>query len=100
MACGGGKEYPFFCNLDKTYFTENYILILVVENNQAIQDPKDILTEQNLSDENLYESSNRRHEKLNNELLLNNNNPFISKRSQAEVNSCEGKITLQECLGA
>jgi hypothetical protein len=29
-----------------------------------------------------------------------NDNPFISKLSQAEVYSCEGKITLQECLGA
>jgi hypothetical protein len=29
---------------------------------------------------------------------LNNDNPFISKPSQAEVYSCEDKITLQECL--
>jgi hypothetical protein len=45
--------------------------------------------------------SNPRHEELHNELFLNNDNPFISKPSQAEVYSCEGKIiTLQECLGA
>ena len=31
---------------------------------------------------------------------MNNGNPFISKPSQAEVYSCDGKITLQECLGA
>lgn len=31
---------------------------------------------------------------------MNNGNPFNSEPSQAEVNSCEGKITLQECLGA
>jgi hypothetical protein len=49
----------------------------------------------------LYKSSNPRHEELHNELFLNNDNPFISKPSQAEVYSCEGKIiTLQECLGA
>ena len=31
---------------------------------------------------------------------MNNDNPFISKPNQAEVNSHEGKINLQECLGA
>ena len=72
---------------------------LVVENNQVIQDPKAILTEQKLFYEKLYKSSNPRHEELHNELFLNNDNPFISKPSQAEVYSCEGKITLQECLG-
>ena len=65
-----------------------------------MQDPKAILTEQKLFYEKLYKSSNPRHEELHNELFLDNGNPFISKLSQAEVYSCEGKITLQECLGA
>jgi hypothetical protein len=51
-------------------------------------------------DEKLYKSSNPRDEELHNEFFLNNENPFISKPSQAEVNICEGNITLQECLGA
>jgi len=92
MASRGGKEY-LFCNLEKKHFTEKMISKLVVENNQVIQDPKAILTEQKLFYEKLYKSSNPRHEELH-------NNPFISKPSQAEVCSCEGKITLQECLGA
>ena len=90
----------FFCNLEKKHFTEKMISKLVVENNQVIQDPKAILTEQKLFYEKLYKSSNPRHEELHNELFLNNDNPFISKPSQAEVNSCEGKITtgMLRCL--
>jgi hypothetical protein len=99
MASLGRKEY-LFCNLEKKHFTEIIISKLVVENNPVIQHPKAILTEQKLFYEKLYKSSNPRHEELHNELFLNNDNPFISKPSQAEVYSCEGKITLQECLGA
>jgi hypothetical protein len=40
------------------------------------------------------------HAELHNELFLNNDSPFISKPSQAEVISCDGRITLQECLSA
>ena len=93
MASLGRKEY-LFCNLEKKHFTEKIISKFVVENNQVIQDPKAILTEQKLFYEKLYKSSNPRHEELHNELFLNNDNPFISKLSQAEVNSCEDKITL------
>ena len=100
MASRGGKEYPFLHNLEEKHFTEKIISKLVVENNQVMQDRKAILTEQKLFYEKLHKSSNPRHEELHNELFLNNDNPFISKPSQAEVNSCEGKITLQECLGA
>jgi hypothetical protein len=89
-----------FCNLEEKHFTETNISKLVVENNQVIQDAKATLTEQNIFYEKLYKSSNPRHEEIHNELLLNNDNPFISKPSQVEVYSCEGKITLQECLGA
>jgi hypothetical protein len=64
------------------------------------QDPEAILTEQNYFDEKLYKCSNPRHEELHNKLFLNNDNPFISKPSQVEINSCEGKMTLHECLGA
>ena len=97
----GERNTRFFCNLEKKHFTEKIISKLVVENNQVIQDRKAILTEQKLFYEKLYKSSNPRHEELHNELFLNNDNPFISKPSQAEVYSCEGKIiTLQECLGA
>jgi hypothetical protein len=96
----GERNTRFFCNLEKKHFTEIFFSKLVVENNQVIQDPKVILTEQTLFYEKLYKSSNPRHEALHNELFLNNDNPFISKPSEAEVYSCEGKITLQECLGA
>jgi hypothetical protein len=96
MASRGERNTRFFYNLEKKHFTAKHISKWVVENNQVIQDPKAILTEQTLFDEKLY----KRHEALHNELYLNNDNPFISKPSQAEVNSCEGKITLQECLGA
>ena len=99
MASFGRKEY-LFCNLEKKHFTEKIISKFVVENNQVIQDLKAILTEQKLFYEKLYKISNPRHEELHNELFLNNDNPFISKPSQAELCSCEGKITLQECLGA
>ena len=92
----GERNTRFFGNLEKKHFTEKIISKLVEENNQVIQDPKAILTEQKLFDEKLY----KRYEELHNELFLNNDNSFISKPSQAEVNSCEGKITLQECLGA
>ena len=78
------KGIPF-CNLVKeTFYRKNYLKI-VVENNQVIQDPKVILTEQTLFYEKLYKSSNPRHEELHNEIFLNNDNPFISKPSQAEV---------------
>ena len=93
------KGIPFY-NLEKKHFTEKIISKFVVENNQVIQDPKAILTEQQLFYKKLYKSFNPRHEELHNELFLNNDNPFISKPSQAEVCSCKGKITLQECLGA
>jgi hypothetical protein len=96
----GERNTRFFCNLEKKHVTEIFFSKLVVENNQVIQDPKVILTEQTLFYEKLYKSSNPRHEALHNELFLNNDNPFISKPSEAEVYSCEGKITLQECLGA
>ena len=96
----GERNTRFFGNLEKKHFTEKIISKLVEENNQVIQDPKVILTEQTLFYEKLYKSSNPRHEALHNELFLNNDNPFISKPSEAEVYSCEGKITLQECLGA
>ena len=92
----GERNTRFFGNLEKKHFTEKIISKLVEENNQVIQDPKAILTEQNLFYEKLYKSSNPRHEELHNELFLNNDNPFISKPSQAEIYSCKGKITLQE----
>ena len=80
------------------HFTEKIISKLVVENRLFnIQMPS---LEQQLFHEKIYKSSNPRHEELHNELFLNNDNPFISKLSQAEVYYCEGKITLQECLGA
>jgi hypothetical protein len=41
-----------------------------------------------------------RHEELHSKLFLNNDNPFISKPSQQEINSCECKLTQHECLGA
>ena len=71
--------FVFFCNLEKKHFTEKIISKLVVENNQVIQDPKAILTEQKLFYEKLYKSSNPRHEELHNELFLNNDNPFYFK---------------------
>ena len=66
-----------FYNLEKKHFTEIFFSKFVVENNQVIQDPKAILTEQQLFYEKLYKSSNPRHEELHNELFLNNDNPFI-----------------------
>ena len=74
------KGIPFY-NLEKKHFTEKILSKFVVENNQVIQDPKAILTEQKLFYEKLYKSSNPRHEELHNELFLNNDNPFISKPS-------------------
>jgi hypothetical protein len=69
MASREGKEYAVFYNLEKKHFTEKNISKLVVENNQVIQDPKAILTEQKLFDEKLYKSSNPRDEELHNELF-------------------------------
>ena len=42
----GERNTRFFCNLEKKHFTEFFFSKLVVENNQVIQDPKAILTEQ------------------------------------------------------
>jgi hypothetical protein len=88
----GERNTRFFCNLEKKHFTEKIISKLVVENNQVIQDPKAILTEQKLFYEKLYKSSNPRHEELHNELFLNNDNPLFQNLVKQKYTPATGKL--------
>ena len=94
----GERNSKFFCNLEKKHYTEKTISRVMTDDNQIIQDPKQILEEQKLFYEKLYKTSGSEFENIHKELFLDDTNPFISKPIQEEIDSCEGNITVEECL--
>jgi hypothetical protein len=52
----GERSTRYFCNLEKRHYTEKIIPKLILEDNTEVTHQKDILVQQNLFYQTLYES--------------------------------------------
>ena len=98
MASKGEKNTRYFCNLEKKHYLEKVITKLQTDNNEEIFDPIEIRYEQEKYYKKLYSSSKPILDNVHIHLFSDNDNPFIIKPNEEEIDSCEGPITLQECL--
>ena len=96
----GEKSTRYFCNLEKKHYLEKTIPKLILEDGVETTDQKAICNEQRCFYQKLYTSAKPILNESHSNLFFDNENPFIQKPSEEEVASCEGPITLQECLAA
>ncbi|CAG2194572.1 unnamed protein product [Mytilus edulis] len=96
----GEKGSNYFCNLEKKHYTEKIIPKLILEDESEIMDPCIIRNEQKQFYKKLYTSSNPLLLETHRSTFLQHDNPFITKPIEEEVESCEGPLSVQECLSS
>ncbi|CAG2188988.1 unnamed protein product [Mytilus edulis] len=96
----GEKGSNYFCNLEKKHYTEKIIPKLILEDETEITDPSTIRNEQKQLYKKLYTSCKPLLLKTHRDTFLQHDNPFITKPNEEEVGSCEGPLTMQECLSS
>ena len=84
----------------KKHYTEKNIPKLILEDESEITDPCIIRNEQKQFYKKLYTSSNPLLLETHRSTFLQHDNPFITKPIEEEVKSCEGPLSVQECLSS
>jgi len=84
--------------LEKRHYTEKIIPKLIVENNSEISDINSILKEQVNFYKTLYTSSNPIFSETHEALFFDENNEFLRKLNDDQKLSCEGDLSVEECL--
>ena len=100
MHLEGEKCSKYFCHLEKRQYTEKIIPKLISHDNKVLTDINSILKEQVHFYSNLYQTSNPVMNDTNRALFFDDNNPFLNKLSDAQMQTCEGKLSLNECSKA
>ena len=91
----GEKSTKYFMNLEKRNYTKKYIKKLHIATGKLITDPKEILLEEKRFYEDLYTERNHRDlEDVDNEFVKPK---LLPRLSQMQRESCEGKLTEEEC---
>ena len=90
----GEKPTKYFCGLEKRNYTNKSIRKLVLENNEILVSPKDILDQQRLFYKSLYTSRNK---DVDTDIIKNFVNQFcLKKLSDDERETFEKEITEDE----
>lgn len=84
--------------MEKRHYTEKIIPKLIVENNSEISDINSILKEQVNFYKTLYTSSNPIFSETHEALFFDENNEFLKKLNDDQKLSCEGDLSVEECL--
>ena len=98
----GERSTRYFCNLEKRHYTEKNIPKLILEDNTEVTHQKDILVQQQLFYQTLYESRGTIFTDEHLKSLFDDINPYISKLKQDKKLDLhvEGELTPQETLSA
>ena len=82
----GERSTRYFCNLEKRHYTEKNIPKLILEDNTEVTHQKDILVQQQLFYQTLYESRGTIFTDEHLKSFFDDNNPYISKLKQDKKN--------------
>jgi hypothetical protein len=96
----GERSTRYFCNLEKRHYTVKIIPKLILEDNTEVTHQKDILVQQKLFYQTLYESRGTIFTDEHLKSFFDDNNPYISKLGQDKKLNLEGELTPQETLFA
>lgn len=96
----GEKGTKYFCNLENRNYVEKSMESLILEDGTEVTNIKDIMNAQNEFYHNLYTTKQPKIDPESEKLFFDDENPFIQKLSAEEAESCEGELTLNECLTA
>ena len=92
----GEKNSKYFLNLEKSNHIKKHIRKLYISGTIST-DPFQIMDAQKLFYSKLYQRQQTNHNSAEAKRFLDN--PSISKLSEEQWTSCEGKITIEECEG-
>ena len=94
----GERNTKYFYGLEKRNFNNKTITRLKIGENAFTSNQFEILTKEKIFYESLYKTKNVNPDKFNGSLFFNPEN--ISPLTEENKTSCEGSITMDECLEA
>ena len=92
----GEKNNKYFYNLEKINHKKKHITSLTKEDGNIVHEPKQILEEEERFFKEIYQTKNVCPESANLEHLFDGLNTL----KQEEANTCEGLLTLAECISS